>query len=268
MSQSFAPLRDRVIRIADQELSYRFQRCKASMKADGSLVTEADLAMQQRVREVLRERFPDDGFIGEEMSRAEQQARLASPEAGLWILDPLDGTSNFSAGLPFFGVSLALISGGCTRFGMVYDPIRKECFHAESGKGAWLNHQRLGGRATPPNLRGCLALVDFKRLPEKLAVRLVTKTPFGSQRNLGSVALELCWLAAGRAHLYLHGSQKLWDHAAGLLILREAGGHAVTLEGDRAPVLTLEPRSTVAALDQALFAEWTRWLGISLAGSS
>ena len=268
MDPSFALLLDRLTAIADQELFHRFEGCESSRKADGSVVTEADLVMQQRVRDTLREAFPQYGFVGEEMSPAEQQARLRAPDGGLWVLDPLDGTSNFSAGLPFFSVSLALICGGSTRFGMVYDPVRKECFHAESGKGAWLNHRPLAPRRATPRLRGCLALVDFKRLPRELAMRLASQPPFGSQRNLGSVALELCWLAAGRAHVYLHGGQKLWDHAAGLLILREAGGHAVTLEGELAPALTLEPRSTAAALDRSLFLEWTRSLGIPLAETS
>jgi myo-inositol-1(or 4)-monophosphatase len=266
MKQSFEYLKDRLIRIADRELPCRFHRAEASRKADGSLVTEADLIMQQRVRDLLQETFPGTGFLAEEMGQAEQQARLDAPGASLWVLDPLDGTSNFSAGLPIFGVSLALISGGRTRFGLVYDPARQECFHAERGKGAWLNGRQLSPETAPHSLAGCLALVDFKRLPEALATRLVAGAPFGSQRNLGSVALELCWLATGRAHLYLHGAQKLWDHAAGLLILREAGGHAVTLEGDPVPALTLEPRSTAAALDRALFAQWTRWLEIPLAG--
>lgn len=265
---SIASVIDRLTTIADRELSHRFADCEPSSKADGSLVTEADLVMQQRVREALREVFPGYGFLGEEMPLAEQQARLCAPDGGLWVLDPLDGTSNFSAGLPFFSVSLALISGGSTRFGMVYDPVRKECFHAEAGKGAWLNHKPLAPRRAPPRLRGCIALVDYKRLPRELATRLASQPPFGSQRNLGSVALELCWLAAGRAHVYLHGAQKLWDHVAGLLILREAGGFAVTLEGDLAPALTLEPRSTAAALERSLFLEWTRSLGIPLAGTS
>lgn len=268
MRSSFAPLITRVIGIADQELSQRFEHCEVSTKTDGSLVTDADFVIQRRVREALREDSPEYGFLGEEMPPAEQQAMLCAPDTGLWVLDPLDGTSNFSAGLPFFSVSLALISGGLTRFGMVYDPTRKECFHAESGKGAWLNGRRLALQAAPPRLRGCLALVDFKRLPKDLAIRLAGQPPFGSQRNLGSVALELCWLAAGRAHVYLHGSQKLWDHAAGLLILREAGGHAVTLEGDPTPALTLAPRSTAAGLDRGLFLEWTRTLGIPLGDTS
>jgi myo-inositol-1(or 4)-monophosphatase len=90
----------------------------------------------------------------------------------------------------------------------------------------------------------------------------VTAAPYGSQRNFGSVALELCWLAAGRGQLYLHGGQKLWDHAAALLLLHEAGGQSITLDGERAPPLNLAPRSTVAALDPELFRQWCGWLGV------
>ena len=91
-----------VSRCADEEILPRFQRVSASKKADGSLLTEADLAMQQRLAEVLLQRWPDIGLLGEEMTAEAQQALLASSEDGLWVLDPIDGTSNFAAGLPLF----------------------------------------------------------------------------------------------------------------------------------------------------------------------
>jgi myo-inositol-1(or 4)-monophosphatase len=262
MNSTFDSLREQVMRIADEELPGRFIDCASSAKADGSLLTEADLVMQRRLQTLLRKATPDHAFLGEEMTASEQAARLADPGPGVWVLDPLDGTSNFAGDIPLFCVSLALIRAGRVELGLVYDPLRRECFYAERGAGAGLNGQRLHPPERRWQLERCTAMVDFKRLGADLATRLVTAAPFGSQRNFGSVALELCWLAAGRGQLYLHGGQKLWDHAAALLILHEAGGHSITLEGERAPPLGLAPRSTVAALDPELFRQWCGWLGV------
>ncbi len=110
-----------------------------------------------------------------------------------------------------------------------------------------------------------VALIDLKRLPRALAARLASDPPYQSQRSFGAVALDWCWLAAGRCHVYLHGQQKLWDYAAGCLILQEAGGQAVTLEGEAVFATTLEPRSAAAALDPEVFRQWTAWLGIAVA---
>ncbi|MCU0937038.1 MAG: inositol monophosphatase, partial [Gammaproteobacteria bacterium] len=98
--------------------------------------------------------------------------------------------------------------------------------------------------------------------PADLAMRLATAPPYGSQRSLGAVALDWCWLAAGRFHLYLHGRQRLWDYAAGELVLLEAGGHGATLQGRGRPRPSLEPRTAVAAFDRPLFEAWTAWLGV------
>ena len=147
---------------------------------------------------------------------------------------------------------------------MVYDPCRREFFQALPGQGAWLNGQPLGRRRPFTALAKGIGLVDYKRLPRALALRLAESPPYGSQRSFGSVALDFCWVAAGRVHVYLHGRHDLWDYAAGLSILHEAGGHSVTLEGQRNPPLGLQPRSTAAALDEDLFREWCAWLEISL----
>lgn len=262
MNLSFDELHEQIAVIADQELQPRFIGCDSSAKADGSLLTEADLVMQRRLEQLLHEAAPEYAFLGEEMPAAEQAARLRDPGAGVWVLDPLDGTSNFAGDIPLFCVSLALLRNGRVEFGLVYDPLRREAFHGRRGAGAWLNEQRLPPPTGKRTLSRSIAMVDFKRLPPELATRLATAPPYGSQRNFGSVALELCWLAAGRGQLYLHGGQKLWDHAAALLILDEAGGQSITLEGDRTPALGLAPRSTVAALDPALFRQWCNWLGV------
>ena len=253
----------RLRRAADEELMTRFNRVGARIKADGSVVTEADLAMQGRMQRELAGLFPDYGFLGEEMDLGQRQSQLARPGAGFWVLDPLDGTSNFVNGIPYFAVSLALVVEGRVELAMVYDPARQELFHALAGQGARLNGQPLARRAAPAVLRKAIALVDYKRLPTALAQRLAAAPPYGSQRSFGSVALDFCWIAAGRGHVYLHGRHNLWDYAAGLTILHEAGGHSTTLEGWQEMGLDLQPRSTAAALDAALFVEWCNWLGIT-----
>lgn len=228
-------------------------------KKDGSIVTAADSAVQSSLTKQLAELHPDIALLGEEMS-AEQQQQLFDSGNPIWCLDPVDGTSNFASGLPFYSISLALIEQGEVTFAMVLDPSRNESFTAIRGQGAWLNDEPL--RLTSPNLSldNTIAFVDFKRLPPALASKIVADRPFASQRNLGSIALELCWLAAGRGHIYLHGSQQIWDYAAGDLILEEAGGFASTLYGDPSFRYTLQPRSSCAAIDEHLFQVWQSYL--------
>lgn len=262
LSKRYQPLCESVVKAAEEELLGRFKQVEAGLKSDGSMVTAADLAMQQRIQEVLLDDYPGFGFLSEEMSAAEQEKMLASSNLGIWVLDPLDGTSNFTMGIPYFAVSLALIRDQSVSFALVHDPVRKETFHAQRGKGAWLNRERLGGSVPQYPLARGIGLVDFKRLPADLARRLATTPPYASQRSFGAVALEYCWLAAGRGHVYLHGRHKLWDYAAGLTILHEAGGHSTNLEGERTPPMNLQPRSCAAALSPTIFGEWCNWLEI------
>jgi myo-inositol-1(or 4)-monophosphatase len=255
-------LREIVVSAAREELLPRFTRVKRGLKADGSVITEADLVVQQRIAGELLTHWPDTLFLGEEMPADEQDALLQMGKP-LWCLDPLDGTSNFAAGIPFFSVSLALLEQGRVMAGIVYDPVRDECFTALHGHGARLNDVELTALRAGLPLQQAIGLVDFKRLPRELAVRLVTELPYASQRSFGSVALDWCWIAAGRCHVYLHGRQNIWDYAAGHLVLQEAGGYSTTLSGEPVFINALQPRSAAAALDADLFGEWIRWLGIA-----
>lgn len=232
-------------------------------KADGSWVTAVDHAVQAAVQSWLATQFPTVGFLGEEMTETEQAAAWADCLSGtrsLWVVDPLDGTSNFRAGFPVYSLTLALLKQGRVEAGLVYDPVRDELFHARRRAGAFVNDTRLDVRPLPDiPLARCLAIVDFKRLPKALACRLACEAPFGSQRSIGSVALDWCWLAAGRVQVYLHGKQKPWDYAAGQLIALEAGAVSATLQGPRDEaddVLILAPRSAVAAVSPTLMDAW------------
>lgn len=259
---------EKIVRIAArEELIERFRRTTRREKEDGSWLTEADLAMQARLQSELAALHPRIALLGEEMTPAEQERLLDEAGAargvdGLWILDPLDGTSNFAAGIPLFAVSLALMRQGRIEAGIVFDPIHDESFAALRGQGATLNGATLLAPSPGIALAKATACIDFKRLPATLASRIAATPPYSSQRSIGSVALDWCWVAAGRFHVYLHGRQSLWDYAAGSLILAEAGGHAATLDGLSAP-LDLVPRSAVCAADRRLFEQWRDYLRAS-----
>ena len=253
-------LSDIVRHVAKRELLPRFAQVTREFKADGSLVTAADHAAQNHLEAELAVGWPDLPLLGEETPLAEQERILRQHQAGFWCLDPLDGTSNFTAGVPFFAVSLARVGVDGPDLGVVYDPLRDECFAAAAGQGAWLNDQPLRVPMADIPLKRALAVVDMKRLDASLASRLAAHPPYGSQRNFGSCALEWCWLADGRVHCYLHGGQKLWDYAAGLLILLEAGGHAETLAGQPIRCDSLAPCSVLAAGNATLLADFRAML--------
>ncbi|MDX8402007.1 MAG: inositol monophosphatase family protein [Mariprofundaceae bacterium] len=197
----------------------------AKAKPDGSVVTKTDRDCQRFIAERLARLDGAIAFLGEEMAAAEQQARL-DRGGRCWCLDPLDGTSNFVAGLPLFAISLALIEDGRPVLACIHDPVRGETFHAMAGGGARLSDA--GGDTSirtrgPERLKEAVGFLDFKRLERSLAAGLAAGQPARSLRNLGSCALEWAWLAAGRGAFIVHGGEKIWDFAAGALLAVEAG---------------------------------------------
>ena len=256
---------------AKEELLKDFGQTEYDYKDDGSVVTPADLAMQNRLTIELKHHWPMYDILGEEMVEEAQLAVLNKTErdkdGGYWCIDPLDGTNNYVAGLPFFAVSIALIINHQQQLGLIYDPVRDEMFTAIKDQGAYLNDQRMGQFAGSSMVKftenkPIVAEIDLKRLPEKLAVRLVTERIYASQRNIGSSALDWCWMSAGRFDIYLHGGQKLWDYAAGSLIFSEAGGCSISLDNDEVFRGQLEIRSVLACLDRKLFDYWYQWIGV------
>ncbi|MFV2004830.1 MAG: inositol monophosphatase [Gammaproteobacteria bacterium] len=253
---------------AKEELLKDFGHSEFEYKEDGSVITPADLAMQDRLEKELKHYWPMYDILGEEMTEIDQLAVLnkaRNKEAGFWCIDPLDGTSNYAAGLPFFAVSIALIIGGQQYLGLIYDPIRDEMFTAIRGQGAYLNDDRINHSPSKSLAnKPIVAEIDLKRLPEDLAVKLVTERIFASQRNMGSSAVDWCWMAAGRFDVYLHGGQKMWDYAAGSLIFREAGGHSISLDNNEVFRGRFETRSVLASFDKELFDYWYHWIGIPI----
>ena len=245
--------------VAAEEIMPRYMKVTLHQKDDGSLCTDADLASQEALTRKLQA-ILNVPVIGEEMSQTEQAARWAEGSQGVWCIDPIDGTTNFVRGLPYFAVSVALIREGRSTLGVVHDPVGKETFAAELGRGAFLNGSKLVGRNVAKELPDALANVDMKRLGEKLSAQLAVAPPYASQRNFGASTLDWCYTAAGRYDVYLHGGQKMWDYAAGSLVLQEAGGSVCSLEQGDFNHGDIWHRSVVASLDPVLFQQWKTWL--------
>lgn len=254
------PRVEEVVRaVAMHEIMPRFLRVARRQKADGSALSEADLAAQRYLAKALRE-LVDLPILGEEMEEDEQHAALAAGATGLWCFDPIDGSTNFVVGLPYFAVSVALLVGGRAVLGVNYVPFTDEMFSAVAGQGAFLNGRRLPLRAPDGPLHKAVACIDLKRLPRFLAEKLAAHPPVYSQRNFGSSVLEWCHLAAGRVDVLLHGGQRLWDFAAGSLLVREADGHISTFTEDDFDTADPWHRQVIAALDPEMFAAWRHWV--------
>jgi len=225
-------------------------------KGPKDLVSEADLAAQEAIRTVILKAFPEHDFLSEE-DAADRRASGLNPlgerrSAYRWIVDPLDGTTNYVHHLPGYAVSIALEHDGELLVGVVFDPLNRDCFVAERGKGATLNGRRL----TTSNcqmLEKALIAVSFsphvsRESPEiKRFVEILLASQ--SIRRMGSAALNLSYVAAGRLDGYLATSVSIWDVAAGLLLVNEAGGTASSLDGGR---LDLERPELLAAASPPL----------------
>ena len=259
-------VQDIVREAAASSLDIHYACSTADYKADGSIVTEADLAMQQTLTKALAERYPQVAMLGEEVGKVDQ-LEVIRGEQDYWCLDPVDGTTNFHATMPLFSVSLGLVSQGVTVLGIVYDPNREEFFGAIKNRGFWIDGEPIVRPEQPQTLGNCIAFIDFKRLSNEMGTSLVQETPYKSQRNIGTCALEWAWLAAGRANLLLHGSESIWDYTAGALLLDEAGGKSETFDAEPVFKQTLESRSVIAASNPELFEQWaSRVRGFRLAG--
>jgi myo-inositol-1(or 4)-monophosphatase len=206
------------------------ENLQVSLKGPANFVTAADRRAEETLREELAQARPGYGFLGEEGG-----AHEGSDKSHRWIVDPLDGTMNFLHGIPHFAISIALEREGAIVAGIVYNPINDELFTAEKGKGAFLNDQRLRvaarrrladavvACALPHPTRGDAALARSEHIAvqEKVA----------GLRRFGAAALDLAWVAAGRFDAYWERSLSPWDMAAGIALVREAGGFVTDLDG-------------------------------------
>ena len=204
-------------------------------KGERDIVTDADEAAQQLIAEIIRERFPKHAFLGEEG----QHAAAVNNPTPTWIVDPLDGTTNYARRYPSFCVSVGLAEAGLLRVGAIFDPARRETFYAEHGQGAFLVRGRAGAQrlqvSGTADLSETLVGVDWARDPalRERTVAAVTRVAATcrSVRATGSAALGLAYVGAGWLDAYFHLMLMPWDVAAGALIIREAGGVLTTPMG-------------------------------------
>lgn len=244
--------------VAAREILPRFRAVEARRKDDGSLVTEADLATQRALAEALG-RIEPVALLGEEMTEADQR-RIWEAGGRFWCVDPLDGTANFSAGVPYFAVSVALMQGDRPLLGVVVDPIADEACFAVRGAGAWRDGFALSPAVRETGLEGAVAEIDLRRALPHIRQELKRRAPFARRLTSGSTALAWCHLAAGRRDLFLHAGQKVWDYAAGALVAEEAGVRVATLTEDDFWAGPPWERSVIAARTPALFEAWRGWV--------
>lgn len=244
--------------VAAAQILPRFRAVTARRKDDGSLVTEADIATQLALGRALA-RVEPVALLGEEMTDAEQQ-RVWNAGGRFWCVDPLDGTANFSAGVPFFAVSVALMQDARPILGVVVDPIADEAYFAVRGAGAWRDGFALAPSVREAALEDAVAEIDLRRTLPHVRQELKHRAPFARRVTSGSSALAWCHLAAGRRDLFLHAGQKVWDYAAGALIAEEAGVALCTLREDDFWAGQAWDRSVIAARTPALFAQWRDWV--------
>lgn len=204
---------------------------KIDKKGIIDLVTEVDVAVERMFRDLVAERFPDHVVLAEELGGSDLPGGRPC-----WIFDPLDGTTNYAHGLPIFASSLALEIDGQVVVGAIYDPTRRELFTATQGGGAYLNGVPMRVSSTS-SLIDSLLVTGFPysvHAERRDLVDLFSDFLAEAQavRRLGSAALDLCYVAAGRMDAFWEQHLKPWDMAAGALMLAEAGGRVTTLDGD------------------------------------
>jgi myo-inositol-1(or 4)-monophosphatase len=258
---------DAVRRAGAIQLAFLGGDLDITVKEGTDIVTKADLEVEAMFRRMIADRFPGHGVLAEEMPEMPAMPAMSDTMSGRgghhrWLFDPIDGTVNYSHGLPFFCASLALEVGGVVEVAAVYEPSRQELFSAERGKGAWLNGHAIRVSNTARISEAALgtgfphsATARDRAMEEVLGVLAVRARAL---RRLGSAALDLCYVACGRLDGFWDKNLKAWDIAAGALIVQEAGGTVTAIAGepfscDRGNVL-----ASNGALHQDVLAELQR----------
>ena len=219
-----------VLRAGRIQMAHFGTQLKIDKKGAIDLVTEVDFAVERMFRDLVADRFPDHVVLAEELGGGDAPAGKYC-----WIFDPLDGTTNYAHGLPIFATSLALEIDGEVMVGAIYDPTRRELFTATRGGGAHLNGVPMRVSSTASLIDAILVTGFPYSVHEERADLVSLFSAFLSEaqavRRLGSAALDLCYVAAGRFDAFWEQHLKPWDMAAGALMLAEAGGRVTALDG-------------------------------------
>jgi myo-inositol-1(or 4)-monophosphatase len=200
-----------------------------SVKGRGNIVTETDVEVELRIKDVLCAEFPEHAVLSEETSSGTDAS-----SGWTWVIDPIDGTKNYSQGVPFWCVNVALCHDGQPVVGLTYDALHDEGFHAEAGGGAHVNGSRVYASGRPDVESSVIGVdlgYDERRGASQIALigRIFPKVQ--TVRILGSAALAFAYAAAGRLDLFTHNSVAPWDIAAGIVLVREAGGAVSDRDG-------------------------------------
>jgi myo-inositol-1(or 4)-monophosphatase len=221
-----------VLRAGEVQMARFGGEMRIDKKGTIDLVTEIDIEIERGFRAMIAERFPDHAVLGEEFGAG---AGAAQHPRWCWVFDPIDGTTNYAHGLPIFCSSLALELDGQPLVAAVYDPNRRELFTAERGQGAWLNGQPLRVSAAETLIDSLLVTgfhYDVHKDPgEVIALFGTFISRARAVRRLGSAALDLCYVAAGRFDGFWEKKLQPWDVAGGALIVSEAGGTVTAMSG-------------------------------------
>ena len=223
-----------VMHKASQSASRRMMRdfgevenLQVSRKGAADFVSQADITAERTLREELEKARPDYGFIMEEGGKVAG----AHPDSPVWIIDPIDGTTNFLHGIPHFAISLAVMEKGRLLAGTILDPARNEFFYAEAGKGAFLNDRRMrvSGRRTLPESLFATGIPFLGHGTDETDIQFLAELKTVMQassgvRRMGAASLDLAWVAAGRYEGFWERGLNIWDIAAGVILVREAGG--------------------------------------------
>ena len=202
----------------------------ANKEGINNLVTEADHASEKAIIDIIRKEYPEHFILSEESGEIVMDSEYK------WIIDPIDGTVNFSNGIPLCCVSIGLEKAGEIILGAVYNPLMNEMFFAQKGFGASLNNKKINVSTKTEVIKSCLVTgfpytyLDMPNGPLQVFERFIRKgVPV---RRLGSAAIDLCWVAAGRFDGFYEHDLQAWDTAAGFLIVEEAGGKVTDYKGD------------------------------------
>jgi len=254
-----------VLKAGEIQMAHFGRAMRIEKKGSINLVTEVDLEVERMFRAMVAERFPDHAVLGEEYQQGD---RGAIPAGYCWVFDPIDGTTNFAHGLPIFCASLGLEIDGQAVLGAVYDPSRHELFSAERGGGAFLNGQRLRVSDTHTLIDAmlCTGFPYDVHLSREEIVGLFSAFIGRARavRRLGSAALDLCYVAAGRFDGFWEQRLHPWDTSAGALIVEEAGGHVSRFDG--APFQSRH--DNLVATNRQVHEEMLRVIGDFRAGRS
>ena len=250
MDKQFTSSMESIAREAGALLLEKFkQRIGFTYKGDVDLVTEADKAAEKLITERIRQQFPGHGMFGEEGARQNLDSDYR------WYIDPLDGTTNFAHGFPVFCVSLGLEYKGELIAGVIFDPTRNELFAAEKGSGAFLDGERIQVSKVN-NLAESLSGTGFPshkrhKNPNIFFYHVITLRSHGVRRA-GSAALDLANIAAGRLDGFWEFNLNPWDTAAGVVLVREAGGMVTYMDGSPWKIESTQTLATNGLIHQAM----------------